>query len=88
MAITSDALGSSWYQSSICIQVGDVYEFADGSRVMCGDSTVEADMPKLMEGAKADMCFTIRRTFLDYLHGKKKKTATLRRRRHHCRRAV
>jgi DNA modification methylase len=56
----------------IDIQKGDVYEI-DGSRLCCGDSTIEADMVKLMDGAKADMCFTDPPYILDYLHGKKKK---------------
>lgn len=53
------------------VQAGDVYEI-DGSRLMCGDSTVEADMLKLMDGAKADMCFTDPPYILDYLKGKTK----------------
>ncbi len=43
--------------TSITIQKGDIYDL-DGSRAMCGDSTIEADMLKLMNGEKADMCFT------------------------------
>lgn len=54
------------------VKLGDVYEI-DGSRVMCGDSTVEADVIKLMENEKADMCFTDPPYILDYLKGKKKK---------------
>lgn len=54
------------------VQKGDVYEL-DGSRLMCGDSTVEADMLKLMGGEKANMCFTDPPYILDYLRGKKKK---------------
>jgi DNA modification methylase len=61
---------------NITVQKGDVYEWSDGSRVMCGDSMVEADMLKLMDGAKADMCFTDPPYILDYLHGKKKKGKT------------
>lgn len=55
----------------VTVQKGDVYEL-DGSRVMCGDSTVEADMVKLMSGEKADMCFTDPPYILDYLKGKTK----------------
>lgn len=55
----------------VTIQKGDVYEL-DGSRLMCGDSTVEADILKLMDGEKADMCFTDPPYILDYLHGKTK----------------
>ena len=50
---------------------GDVYELG-GSHLMCGDSTVEADVIKLMNGQKADMCFTDPPYILDYLHGKKR----------------
>lgn len=38
-------------------QKGDIYEI-DGSRLMVGDSTIEADMLKLMNGAQTDFCFT------------------------------
>lgn len=50
---------------------GDVYSLGE-SRLMCGDSTIESDMLKLMNGEKADMCFTDPPYILDYLHGKKK----------------
>lgn len=50
---------------------GDVYVLGD-SKLMCGDSTVEEDMVKLMNFEKADMCFTDPPYILDYLHGKKK----------------
>lgn len=60
---------------SIAIKPGDVYDL-NGSRLMCGDSTNEADVLKLMDGQKADMCFTDPPYLLDYLHGKKKKSAT------------
>jgi DNA modification methylase len=39
---------------------------------MCGDSTIEDDVLKLMNGEKADMCFTDPPYILDYLKGKKK----------------
>ena len=55
----------------ITVQKGDVYDL-DGSRLMCGDSTVEADMLALMDGGKADMCMTDPPYRLDYLHGKKR----------------
>lgn len=55
----------------IQIQKGDVYDLA-GSRLMCGDSTVEAEVLKLMSGEKADMVFTDPPYILDYLKGKKK----------------
>ncbi len=56
----------------ITIKKGDVYDL-NGSKLMCGDSTVPEDMAKLMNGEKADMCFTDPPYILDYLHGKKKK---------------
>ncbi len=51
------------------IQKGDVWQLGE-SRLMCGDSTVEADMLKLMSGQQADMCLTDPPYILDYLHGK------------------
>ena len=56
---------------SIDIKKGDVYDL-DGSRLMCGDSTVWKDVEKLMGGHKADMCFTDPPYILDYLKGKTK----------------
>lgn len=56
------------------IRKGDVYEL-NGSRVMCGDSTIEADVLKLMDGEEADMCLTDPPYILDYLKGKKKTKA-------------
>lgn len=55
----------------ISVKKGDIYEL-DGSRLMCGDSTVEADVLKLMGDERADMVFTDPPYILDYLHGKKK----------------
>ncbi|OGY40366.1 MAG: hypothetical protein A2570_03770 [Candidatus Brennerbacteria bacterium RIFOXYD1_FULL_41_16] len=55
----------------ITVKKGDVYDLCD-SRLMCGDSTVEADMLKLMGGEKADMCFTDPPYVLNYLRGKKR----------------
>jgi len=52
-------------------QKGDVYALGD-SRLMCGDSTIEADVIKLMNGEKADMCFTDPPYILDYLNGKQR----------------
>ena len=54
----------------IAVQKGDVYQLGD-SRLMCGDSTVEADFDKLMDGEKADMCMTDEPYILDYLHAKR-----------------
>ena len=56
----------------ITVQKGDVYDL-DGSRLCCGDSTIEADMLRLMENHKADMVMTDPPYILDYLHGKTKK---------------
>ncbi len=56
---------------NIEIKKGDVYDL-DGSRLMCGDSTIESDMQTLMEGHRADMCFTDPPYILDYLSGKTK----------------
>jgi DNA modification methylase len=56
---------------NITVQKGDIYEL-DGSRLLCGDSTIEADMLKLMNGERADMCFTDPPYILDYLKGKTK----------------
>jgi len=56
---------------NITVQKGDVYEL-NGSRLLCGDSTIEADMLKLMNNEKGDMCFTDPPYILDYLKGKTK----------------
>jgi DNA modification methylase len=58
--------------TEITVKKGDIYEI-DGSRLMCGDSTVEDEILTLMGEHKADMCFTDPPYILDYLHGKKKK---------------
>lgn len=50
---------------------GDIYSLGE-SRLMCGDATEETNIHKLMNGKKADMCFTDPPYILDYLHGKKK----------------
>ena len=54
----------------ITVQKGDIYQLGD-SRLMCGDSTIEADFDKLMNGEKADMCMTDEPYILDYLHAKR-----------------
>lgn len=56
---------------NIDFKKGDVYQLGN-NRLMCGDSTIEIDMLKLMNGEKADMCFTDPPYILDYLRGKKK----------------
>jgi len=53
------------------VKPGNIYEI-DGSRLMCGDSTIEADMLKLMDGVQADMVMTDPPYILDYLKGKTK----------------
>src|SRR3989344_2412666 len=55
----------------VTVQKGDVYEL-DGSKVMCGDSTIADDVQKLMDGEKADMVLTDPPYLLDYLRGKKR----------------
>ena len=55
----------------IKVQKGDVYALGD-SKLMCGDSTVKADVLKLMDGEKADMCFTDPPYLLSYLKGGKR----------------
>jgi DNA modification methylase len=55
----------------VLAKTGDIYEI-NGSRLMVGDSMNEADMLKLMEGVKADFCFTDPPYILDYLKGKTK----------------
>jgi DNA modification methylase len=55
---------------NIEIQKGDVWQLGD-SRLMCGDSTVEEDMLKLMGGEKASLCLTDPPYILDYLNGKR-----------------
>lgn len=54
----------------ITVQKGDVYQLGN-SRLMCGDSTIEADFDKLMNGEQADMCMTDPPYILDYLHAKR-----------------
>jgi DNA modification methylase len=56
---------------TIEFQKGDVYALGD-SRLMCCDSTIEVDMVKLMNGEKANMCFTDPPYILDYLNGKQR----------------
>lgn len=53
------------------VQKGDRYRLGTHV-VMCGDSTVEKDMLKLMGKDKADMCLTDPPYILDYLRGKKR----------------
>ena len=57
--------------TNIDYKKGDVYQLGT-HRLMCGCSTVEGEILKLMNGEKADMCFTDPPYILDYLKGKKK----------------
>jgi len=52
-------------------QKGEIWQLGK-SKLMCGDSTVEADVLRLMDGEKADFCLTDPPYILDYLKGKKK----------------
>jgi DNA modification methylase len=54
----------------VSVQKGDIYQLGD-SRLMCGDSTIEEDFTRLMNGQKADMCMTDPPYILDYLHAKR-----------------
>ena len=56
--------------SEITVEKGDIYMLGD-SKLMCGDSTVEADFDKLMGNEKANMCLTDPPYILDYLHAKR-----------------
>lgn len=53
------------------VQKGGAYQLGN-NKIMCGDSTVESDILKLMDGEKADMCFTDPPYILSYLSGKKR----------------
>jgi len=55
----------------IQIQKGNIWRLGN-HRMMCGDSTIEKDVLKLMGGEKADMCLTDPPYILNYLQGKKK----------------
>jgi len=55
----------------IIFQKGDVYQLGN-SKLMCGDSTIKADIFKLIHEEKADMCFTDPPYILDYLKGKQR----------------
>jgi DNA modification methylase len=53
------------------VQKGNAFQLGQ-HRLMCGDSTVEGDVLKLMDGQKADMCFTDPPYILSYLKGGKR----------------
>lgn len=52
------------------IEPGDVYILGE-SKLMCGDSTKEDDVIKLMDGERADMCLCDPPYILSYLNGKR-----------------
>lgn len=54
----------------ISVEKGDIYQLGD-SRLMCGDSTIEAEIDKLMNSELADMCLTDPPYILDYLHARR-----------------
>lgn len=56
----------------VSIRKGEIWKLGD-HRLMCGDSTIEDDLLKLMNNEKADMCFTDPPYILDYLRGKKRR---------------
>ena len=55
----------------IQVKKGNVYRLGT-HRVMCGDSTIQKDVLKLMDGEKADICLTDPPYILSYLTGKKR----------------
>ena len=56
---------------NITVKTGDVYQLGP-HRLMCGDSTIQANIAKLMNGEMADMCFTDPPYILNYLQGSKR----------------
>jgi DNA modification methylase len=58
--------------NKVNVKKGERYQLGD-SYLFCGDSTIEDDMQKLMNGEKADMCFTDPPYILDYLKAGKRK---------------
>ena len=57
--------------TNVKAKTGDIYNL-DGSKLMVGDSTIEAEMLKLMNENKADLCLTDPPYILNYLKGKTK----------------
>jgi len=60
---------------NISVKNGDVYQLGP-HRLMCGDSTDRTNIIKLMDGEKADMCFTDPPYNLQYLQGIKRRGNT------------
>ena len=58
--------------NNIEMKKGDIWSLGE-NKLMVGDSTIEADILKLMNGEKADMCCTDEPYLLSYLTGKKRK---------------
>jgi len=54
------------------IKKGDIVQLGN-NKMMCGDSTIEKDVLKLMNGEKASACITDPPYILDYLKGGKRK---------------
>ncbi|MDP3697860.1 MAG: DNA methyltransferase [Candidatus Taylorbacteria bacterium] len=57
--------------TKIKVKKGDIYQLGE-HRMACGDSTIEADVLKLMNGEKAAMCLCDPPYILSYLQGKKR----------------
>ena len=55
-------------------KLGDIYQLGE-HRLMCGDSTKEEDVAKLMDGAKADMVFTDPPYNVDYSNAERPKAS-------------
>ena len=55
----------------ITVKKGDIFDL-NGSRLMCGDSTIKEDVLALMNSEKTDMCMTDPPFMLDYTKGKKR----------------
>ncbi|MFH1694551.1 MAG: DNA methyltransferase [Patescibacteria group bacterium] len=55
--------------NEVKVKKGDIFQLGD-NRLMCGDSTLKEDVLKLMNGEKADMCFTDPPYQISYLKGK------------------
>lgn len=57
--------------TGVTVKKGDIYDL-DGSRLMCGDSTIEEDILQLTNGEKASMALLDPPYILSYLSGKTK----------------
>lgn len=53
------------------VKKGDIYQLGL-NKMLCGDSTIEKDVLRLMDEEKTDMCLTDPPYILNYLQGKKK----------------